>query len=113
MIFFKGKVTGMKDVKERGKFLSEEFGMDSHQTRKIWCFGPSTSGPNMLMDVTKSCQNLHEVKDTVVAGFQWATEEVCLTSLQARVDFILSFLWFLWLCIAASSRVEWKAVYCI
>lgn len=81
----------MKDVKERGKFLSEEFGMDSHQTRKIWCFGPSTSGPNMLMDVTKSCQNLHEVKDTVVAGFQWATEEVCLTSLQARVDFILIF----------------------
>lgn len=92
LIFFKGKVTGMKDVKERGKFLSEEFGMDSHQTRKIWCFGPSTSGPNMLMDVTKSCQNLHEVKDTVVAGFQWATEEVCLPSLQARVDFIPSFL---------------------
>lgn len=81
----------MKDVKERGKFLSEEFGMDSHQTRKIWCFGPSTSGPNMLMDVTKACQYLHEVKDTVVAGFQWATEEVCLPSLQARVDFIPNF----------------------
>lgn len=66
----------MKDVKERGRFLADEFGMDSHQSRKIWCFGPASSGPNMLIDVTKSCQYLHEVKDTVVAGFQWATEEV-------------------------------------
>lgn len=28
LIFFKGKVMGMKDVKEWGKFLFEEFGMD-------------------------------------------------------------------------------------
>ncbi|XP_061176049.1 elongation factor 2-like, partial [Saccostrea echinata] len=40
-----------------------------------WCFGPASSGPNMLVDVTKSCQYLNEVKDTVAAGFQWATEE--------------------------------------
>nr|XP_022292607.1 elongation factor 2-like [Crassostrea virginica] len=73
--FDSGKIPEMKDVKERGRFLADEFGMDSHQSRKIWCFGPGSSGPNMLIDVTKSCQYLHEVKDTVVAGFQWATEE--------------------------------------
>lgn len=73
---FKGKISNMNDVKERARFLASEYGMELNETRKIWCFGPANSGPNMLIDVTKSCQYLHEVKDTVVAGFQWATEEV-------------------------------------
>jgi elongation factor 2 len=73
---FKGKMSSMNDVKERARFLASEHGMELNEARKIWCFGPANSGPNMLVDVTKSCQYLNEVKDTVVAGFQWATEEV-------------------------------------
>ena len=42
----------------------------------MWCFGPETTGPNMLIDVTKGVQYLNEIKDSVVAGFQWATKEV-------------------------------------
>ena len=30
----------------------------------------------MLMDCTKGVQYLNEIKDSVVAGFQWATKEV-------------------------------------
>merc|ERR1711929_53394 len=30
---------------------------------------------NLLMDVTKGVQYLNEIKDSVVAGFQWATKE--------------------------------------
>jgi translation elongation factor EF-G len=44
--------------------------------RKIWCFGPDTNGPNILVDCTKGVQYLNEIKDSVVAGFQWATKEV-------------------------------------
>ena len=44
--------------------------------RKIWCFGPDTNGPNILMDCTKGVQYLNEIKDSVIAGFQWATKEV-------------------------------------
>ena len=29
------------------------------------------------MDCTKGVQYLNEIKDSVVAGFQWATKEVC------------------------------------
>ena len=42
----------------------------------MWCFGPEAAGPNILVDVTKGVQYLNEIKDSVVAGFQWATKEV-------------------------------------
>ena len=42
---------------------------------KIWCFGPETSGPNLLVDATKAVQYLNEIKDSMEAAFQWATKE--------------------------------------
>merc|ERR1719494_870806 len=32
-------------------------------------------GPNLLVDASKGVQYLNEIKDSVVAGFQWATKE--------------------------------------
>lgn len=40
----------------RSKTMSEEFGWDKDLTKKIWCFGPDTMGPNILVDVTKGVQ---------------------------------------------------------
>ena len=40
------------------------------------CFGPDGTGPNLLVDTTKGVQYLNEIKDSVVAGFQWASKEV-------------------------------------
>lgn len=71
-----GTVTSTQDFKERAKYLTEHFDMESTQARKIWCFGPNTNGPNMLVDSTKAIQNLSSIKDSVCAGFQWATQEV-------------------------------------
>merc|ERR1719364_376100 len=48
---------------------------DVTEARKIWCFGPDTNGPNLLIDCSKGVQYLNEIKDSVVAGFQWATKE--------------------------------------
>lgn len=80
-------VTSTQDFKERARYLADNYEFDSHEARKIWCFGPSTSGPNMLVDVTKSVQYLQEIKDSVVAGFQWATQEV-RTIIQLLSDFV-------------------------
>ena len=44
--------------------------------RKIWSFGPEGSGPNLLIDSTKGCMSLNEIKDGIIAGFQWASREV-------------------------------------
>ena len=56
--------------------MADTYDYDVGEARKIWCFGPDTNGPNLLMDVTKGVQYLNEIKDSVVAGFQWATKEV-------------------------------------
>ena len=59
----------------RGKKLTDEFGWDKDLTKKIWCFGPDTMGPNMLLDATKAVQYLSEIKDSCVGAFQWASKE--------------------------------------
>ena len=48
-----GEVNPRQDVKARGRFLSEKYEFDATDARKIWCFGPDTNGPNILVDVTK------------------------------------------------------------
>jgi len=74
----KGEVTSTQDPKERGRKLADDFGWDVNFARKIWCFGPDTSGPNVFVDNTVGVQYLNEIKDHVVSAFQWATKEGCL-----------------------------------
>eukprot|EP01113_Clastostelium_recurvatum_P024626 TRINITY_DN293_c0_g1_i1.p1 TRINITY_DN293_c0_g1~~TRINITY_DN293_c0_g1_i1.p1 ORF type:complete len:841 (+),score=234.26 TRINITY_DN293_c0_g1_i1:428-2950(+) len=70
-----GKVSSKDDPKSRGRVLAEEYNWDPTDARKIWCFGPETTGANLLVDVTKGVQYLNEIKDSFVAAFQWATKE--------------------------------------
>lgn len=72
----KGDVNPRDDFKSRARYLSEKYDYDVTEARKIWCFGPDGTGPNILVDCTKGVQYLNEIKDSVVAGFQWATKEV-------------------------------------
>jgi len=73
-----GKISARDDFKLRARLLADDFGWDVTDARKIWCFGPDTTGPNLLVDVTKGVQYLNEIKDSCVAAFQWATREgVC------------------------------------
>ncbi|CAJ1060291.1 elongation factor 2-like [Xyrichtys novacula] len=71
----KGDVTARQEMKTRARYLAEKFEWDVGEARKIWCFGPDGTGPNLLVDVTKGVQYLNEIKDSVVAGFQWAVKE--------------------------------------
>jgi elongation factor 2 len=70
-----GEVNPRDDFKTRGRYLADKYEYDVTEARKIWCFGPDTNGPNLLMDCTKGVQYLNEIKDSVVAGFQWASKE--------------------------------------
>merc|ERR1712083_128745 len=74
----------MGDVKARAKILNEEFDWDKNHALKIWCFGPDTTGPNLLVDVTKAVQYLQEIKDSAEAAFQWATREAVMSEEKMR-----------------------------
>merc|ERR1711962_1990655 len=71
----KDEITPRTESKARGRFLADKYDFEVNEARKIWCFGPEGTGPNLLIDCTKGVQYLNEIKDSVVAGFQWATKE--------------------------------------
>ena len=71
----KGDVNPRDDFKIRGRYLADKYEFDITEARKIWSFGPETNGPNIMVDCTKGVQYLNEIKDSCVAGFQWATKE--------------------------------------
>jgi len=70
-----GKVTPRDDPKVRKAYLCDKFEFDATDAMKIWTFGPESTGGNLLIDVTKGVQYLNEIKDSVVAGMQWASKE--------------------------------------
>jgi elongation factor 2 len=80
-----GKVAPRDDEKARAKLLQTEYGWDADSGRKIWCFGPDGTGPNLMVDVSKGVQYMQEIKDSVVAAFAWATKEgvICEENVRA------------------------------
>jgi len=72
------------EVKERTRILVDQFEWDKQDATKIWCFGPDTNGPNILVDTAKGVQFLNEIKDSMEAAFQWATREGALADEHMR-----------------------------
>merc|ERR1712232_474105 len=71
-----GSVGPKADPKERAKLLTEKFDWDKDTAqRKIWCYGPETDGPNLVVDQTQAVQYLIEIKEHVNSAFQWTTKE--------------------------------------
>ncbi len=79
-----GHIGTRDDPKVRNEVLAEDFGWDKDLAKKIWCFGPETTGPNMVVDMCKGVHYLNEIKDSVVAAFQWATKEGALAEENMR-----------------------------
>lgn len=46
--------------------------------RRLFCFGPEGTGPNLVVDQTSGVQNMQEIKDHCTAAFQWASSEGAL-----------------------------------
>lgn len=68
--------------------MAEKFEMDVNEVRKIWCFGPDGTGPNIVVDVTRAVQYLNEIKDSVVAGFQVHSIAQCCFMSSSRTKVI-------------------------
>ena len=77
-------MNSFQDPKERADLMSQYCDSSASELRKLWCFGPDQNGPNIVVDVSKGCQYLNEIKDSVVAGFQWASAEGVLTNESMR-----------------------------
>ncbi|CAO2195004.1 unnamed protein product [Urochloa humidicola] len=69
-----GRVGPRDDVPSRAKLLREEFGWDAADAKKVWCFGPATTGPNLLINTCKGVYYTGEIRDSVVAAFQAASK---------------------------------------
>jgi len=69
------KVGSKADFKLRARYLADTYDWDVGEARKIWAFAPEGTGPNALVDASKGVQYLNEIKDSVVAGLQWAAKE--------------------------------------
>lgn len=79
-----GKITPRDDVKIRARTMADDYDFDVNDARKIWCFGPEGTGPNLLIDQTRAVQYLNEIKDSFAAGFNWATKEGVLAEENMR-----------------------------
>jgi len=68
------EIKANEDVKLRARRLANEFKWDVNEARKIWTFGcPPDAKANILVDVSKGVQFLHEIKDHCVSAFMNAT----------------------------------------
>merc|ERR1711964_340460 len=84
------KIWQTQELKQRSKLLTGEYGWDKNDTMKIWGFGPAPesstgpNGPNVLVDQTKACQYLNEIKESVNSGLFWATKQGPICEEQMR-----------------------------
>jgi len=69
-----GDVKPGMESKTMGRYLADNFGWDVSEARKIWAFGPEGTGPNLFVDTTKGVNYLLEIKESVVGGFAWASQ---------------------------------------
>lgn len=70
-----GEIFPRQDFKIRGRQLADTYEWDISEARKIWCFAPEGTGPNFVIDASKGVQYLNEIKDSIIAGAQWACKE--------------------------------------
>jgi elongation factor 2 len=78
------QITPRQNPKARARALVEEYGWDPNDAKKLWSFGPETSGANILCEKTSGVQYLSEIRDSMESGFQWATKEGVMTGENMR-----------------------------
>lgn len=79
-------IAAPKDAKVQAREIAEKYGYDSEEVggKRLWGFGPEGTGANWFIDATRAVQYLSEIKDSVNAGFQWATKNGPLCNEQVR-----------------------------
>ncbi|KAH6565724.1 hypothetical protein BASA62_007082 [Batrachochytrium salamandrivorans] len=66
-----------------GEHFVKKYSWDVLASRSIWAFGPTDTGPNILVNDTLPSETdkvmLYSVRDSIRQGFQWSTREGPLT----------------------------------
>ncbi|KAI3894469.1 hypothetical protein MKX03_013800, partial [Papaver bracteatum] len=75
---------GLAEAIDDGRIGPRDDPTGKDLAKKIWCFGPDTTGPNMVVDMCEGVQYLNEIKESVVAGSQWASKEGVLAEENMR-----------------------------
>jgi elongation factor 2 len=66
----KGDLKTEGDEKAIARQLSDEFGWDVNEARKIWSFGPEPQpGTNVIVDTSRAVDYLNEARELIVNGF--------------------------------------------
>ncbi|KAF5318890.1 hypothetical protein D9611_014721 [Ephemerocybe angulata] len=73
------------DFNLHARVSADEYGWDITDARKIWCFGPDTTGPNVLVDIIKGAQFLNEIKCSCVAAFQSVCCEETIRGIRVNI----------------------------
>ncbi|MCO5549088.1 hypothetical protein L7F22_002554 [Adiantum nelumboides] len=84
IVLEKSNHTVMSKSPNKHNCLYSEARLIEDLAKKIWCFGPKPTGPNLVVDMCKGVQYLNEIKDSIVAAFQWATKEGALAKENMR-----------------------------
>merc|ERR1719157_414971 len=63
------------EIKERCRLYREKHEWDENAARKVWAWGPETSGANLVVDMTQGVQYLLEIKEHVASAWQWISKE--------------------------------------
>ena len=79
-----GIVKSSDDIKITSRTLIDKYEWDQHDAKKLWVFGPESTGPNFLVDQTKAVQYLNEIRDSMETAFQGATKEGVLAEESLR-----------------------------
>jgi len=79
-----GEIKPNDDGKDISKKLVTEWNWDPVESRKIWGFGPEIDPTNIFVDATKGVQYMNEIKENVVAGFQWVCKGGALAEEEMR-----------------------------
>jgi len=69
-----GEIRAGRDVRLQAREMANKYGWDVSDARKIWAFGPNGTGPNLYVNATQGFDNLHNIKSTVISGFDWASQ---------------------------------------
>jgi len=67
----KGEISEEMNRKQTADILQKEGGWSAEETRNVWTI---EDHKNMLIDMTKRVQYLHEARDMIISGFRWGCE---------------------------------------
>lgn len=79
-----GKLGPKNEAKGIARILTDKFGWDIAEAKRVWVFGPDDKGPNILVDTTRGAQYLTETRDAFENAFQWVSKEGVLTNEEMR-----------------------------